>query len=245
MKKRIVLLLIMSVAMSAIYAQTAEELLNKVDNDQVYDSIHFLATMTNVNQKSNRTEVKTFEAWERGTEDSLIVFTNSEDKGIKYLKKNGDYLYYSPDNEKWIVLPEHMTKNLMGSALSYDDTVEDQKLAEGYNAVIARSDTWDGKPVWVLDLHAKDVKKESYARRMLWIDKATGDLLHYELYALNGQTILKDYTILKRKPMNGRNIAVKGEITDRQNRIKTTFAMDESTIQMDQPIPDSVFTARN
>ncbi|GAB6393507.1 MAG: outer membrane lipoprotein-sorting protein [Treponematales bacterium] len=225
-------------------AQSAEELLDRVDRNEVYDTIQYTGKMTNLNEKRKRTEVKEFTLWARGSADSFLEFTNREDKGIMYLKKGNDYRYYSPDNERWIVLPEHMKKNLMGSALSYEDTIENEKLSSRYNAVIAGSEERQGREVWVLDLRAKDRKKESYPRRKLWIDKASGDLLHYELYALNGETVLKDYTLLRTAKIKGRSFPVEMEIRDRQNGIKTTFVMDESTIRLDEPLADSVFTPR-
>jgi outer membrane lipoprotein-sorting protein len=231
-------------ALSAQSAQSAEDLLAMVDRNEVYASIQYSGRMTNLNEKRKRSEVKTFRAWVRGSADSFIEFTNREDRGIMYLKRGDDFQYYSPDNEVWRVLPEHMKKNLMGSALSYEDTVENEPLASRYNAVIAGSETWQGRDCWILDLRSKDRRKESYARRMLWIDKASGDLVRYALYALNGETVLKEYTLLRTKRFGARNFPVEMEIWDRQNRIRTTFVMDEDVLKLDEEIPDSVFRPR-
>jgi len=243
--KKMMTAFVMTLFAAALHAQTAEELLDQVDRNEVYDTIQYAGKMTNLNEKRKRTEVKEFSAWARGSADSFIEFTNREDRGIMYLKKGNDYRYYSPDNERWIVLPEHMKKNLMGSAMSYEDTIENEKLSLRYNAVISGSELLQGAEAWVLDLTAKDKKKESYSRRRLWVNKATGDLLHYELYALNGETVLKDYTLLRTAKIKGRSFPVEMEIVDRQNRIKTTFVMDEKTIRLDEPLPDSLFTPRN
>jgi outer membrane lipoprotein-sorting protein len=94
----------------------------------------------------------------------------------------------------------------------------------------------------VLELTAKK-RTESYPRRKLWIDRETGDLLHYELYALSGAK-LKEYTLLKVETIGGRRFPVEGEMRDLLRKdSKTTFVMRNVTL--DGPIEDSVFSQRN
>jgi outer membrane lipoprotein-sorting protein len=94
----------------------------------------------------------------------------------------------------------------------------------------------------VLDLTAKS-RTESYPRQRLWIEKATGDLVRYELFALSGAK-LKEYTLLRVEVIGNRRFPVEMEIRDLLRKgSKTTMIM--SNVALDQPIADSVFTTRN
>jgi outer membrane lipoprotein-sorting protein len=134
----------------------------------------------------------------------------------------------------------------MGSDLSYEDTIENEKLSNRYDPVLAGSDTWNSngadRPVWVLELTAKK-KTESYPRQKLWIDKSTGELLHYELFALSGSK-LKEYNLLMSQLFGNRRFPVETEIKDLLRKgSKTTFVM--RNVILDAPIAESVFSQRN
>jgi outer membrane lipoprotein-sorting protein len=150
---------------------------------------------------------------------------------------------YSPDNEGVMLISGHMLKeSMMGSDMSYEDTINNDTLASRYNAVVSGSEAWNGQDAWVLELTAKS-RTESYPKRKLLIDKATGDLLHYELYALSGAK-LKEYNLIKVENINGKRFPVEAEIRDLLRRdSRTTFVM--KNVVLDRPIPDSVFSQRN
>jgi outer membrane lipoprotein-sorting protein len=182
-------------------------------------------------------------AWAKGNSDSFIEFTNSEDRGTKYLKKGGRLYVYSPDNEGVMLISGHMLKeSMMGSDMSYEDTINNDTLSSRYDPVITGSERWNGRDSWVLELAAKR-RTESYPKRKLWIDKETGDMLHYELYALSGAK-LKEFNMLKVEVFAGRRFPVEVEVRDLLRKdSKTTFTM--KNVVMDRTIPDSVFSQRN
>jgi outer membrane lipoprotein-sorting protein len=95
---------------------------------------------------------------------------------------------------------------MMGSDMSYEDTLDNASLSSRYDPVLAGSETWSGRPAWVLELNAKS-RTESYPKRKLWLDQETGDLLHYELFALSGAK-LKEYNMLKVETIAGRRFPV-------------------------------------
>jgi outer membrane lipoprotein-sorting protein len=172
-----------------------------------------------------------------------MEFTNPEDRGTKYLKKNGRLSMYSPDSEEVIHISGHMLKeSMMGSDMSLEDTIDNATLSSRYDAALAGAETWNGKQAWVLELTAKK-RGESYPKRKLWIAKETGDLLHYELYALSGAK-LKEYSLVEAALINGKRFPVKAELRDLLRKgSKTTFVM--KNVILDAPIPDSVFNQRN
>ena len=250
MCKRIMLIVLLVTAVGVAFSQasgtpTAAELLSRVDNNEVYKTIEYNGEM--IIEYQNRRYVKVMNAWARENTDSFIEFTNPEDKGTKYLKRSGRLYVYSPDTEGVMLISGHMLKeSMMGSDMSYEDTIDNDTLSSRYNPEISGSEVWNSsgsnRDAWVLDLTAKN-RTESYPKRKLWIDKENGDLLHYELFALSGAK-LKEYNLLKVEVIEGRRFPVEVEIRDLLRRgSKTTFIM--KNVILDKPIPDSVFSQRN
>jgi outer membrane lipoprotein-sorting protein len=241
MKKRLFLIALLAIAAVAAFSQTATELLQRVDNNEIYSTIEYDGEI--IIDYQGRRYVKVMKAWGRGNTDSFIEFTNPEDKGTKYLRTGGRLYVYSPDNEGVMLISGHMLKeSMMGSDMSYEDTLNNETLASRYDPVIAGSEIVNGRDSWVLELKAKK-RTESYPSRKLWIDKENGDLLHYELFALSGVK-LKEYTLLKVEVIGGRRFPVEGEMSDLMRKgSKTKFVM--RNVALDRPIPDSVFSRRN
>jgi outer membrane lipoprotein-sorting protein len=243
----IVTVIVTILAASFVHAQTptAAELLRRVDDNEIYAAIEYDGEM--VIEYQNRRFVKTMKAWARQNTDSFIEFTNPEDRGTKYLKKGGRLYVYSPDTEEVMLISGHMLReSMMGSDLSYEDTIENETLTARYDPALAGSAPWsfngESRDCWILDLTAKR-RTESYPKQKLWLDKETGDCLHYELFALSGAR-LKEYNLLQVEVFSGRRFPVAIELRDllRKNS-KTTMRM--RNVVLDRPIADSVFSQRN
>ena len=243
MRKEIFIITLLMTVTVLAFSQTpsASELLRRIDNNEIYKTIEYDGEM--IIEYQNRRYVKTMKAWGRDNSDSFIEFTNPEDRGTKYLKRGGRLYMYSPDNEGVMLISGHMLKeSMMGSDLSYEDTIDNATLSSRYDAVISGSETLNGRQTWVMDLTAKR-RTESYPRRKLWIDRETDDVLRYELFALSGAK-LKEYNMLKIEVLAGRRFPVEVEIRDLLRKdSKTTFIMKNAVL--DRPIPDSVFSQRN
>jgi outer membrane lipoprotein-sorting protein len=220
---------------------SAAELLRRVDDNEIYATIEYEGDM--IIEYQNRRFVKTMRAWARGNSDSFIEFTNPEDRGTRYLKKGGRLYVYSPDTEEVMLISGHMLKeSMMGSDMSYEDTIENETLSARYNPSPGGSAAWNGRDCWVLDLTAKK-RTESYPRQKLWIDKETGDCLHYELFALSGAK-LKEYNLVKVEVFGGRRFPVEIEIRDLLRKNSKTIMVMRNVV-LDRPIADSVFSTRN
>jgi outer membrane lipoprotein-sorting protein len=243
MYRKLFTVVLVVVSAGFVFSQipSAAELLKRIDENEIYTTIEYEGEM--IIEYGNRRYVKTMKAWGRGNTDSFIEFTNPEDKGTKYLKTGGRLYVYSPDNEGVMLISGHMLKeSMMGSDMSYEDTLNNETLASRYDPVITGSEIVNGRNSWVLELKAKN-RTESYPSRKLWIDKENGDLLHYELFALSGAK-LKEYTLLKVEVIGGRRFPVEGEMRDLIRKgSKTKFVM--KNVVLDKPIPDSVFSRRN
>jgi outer membrane lipoprotein-sorting protein len=216
-------------------------ILQRVDNNEVYDSIEYTGDM--IIEYQNRRYIKTMKSYARGNAYFFIEFTNPEDRGTRYLKRDGRLYVYSPDNEEVMLISGHMLKeSMMGSDLSYEDSIDNEGLAVRYDAVIMGTEIYNSREAWVLDLTAKR-KTESYPKQRLWVDTENYDLLHYELFALSGAK-LKEYTLIRVETIGSRRFPVESEMRDLLRRgSKTTFIMRD--VILDSSIPNSVFTTRN
>ena len=243
MRVKLLFIAMIFIATGFAFSQTpdAAELLRRVDNNEIYKTIEYDGEM--IIEYQSRRYVKTMKAWARDNSDSFMEFTNPEDRGTKYLKKGGRLYMYSPDNEGVMLISGHMLKeSMMGSDMSYEDTINNDTLISRYDALVSGSEVFNGRDSWVLDLTAKK-RTESYPKRKLWIDKQTNDVLHYELFALSGAR-LKEYNMLRIETLAGRRFPVEVEIRDLLRKdSKTTFIIKNAVL--DKPIPDSVFSQRN
>ena len=219
----------------------AGEILAVVDKNEVYESIRYEGEM--IIEYQGKRYVKRFKAAARGRGDSFVEFVNREDRGTKYLKKDGRLYVYSPDTEKVMLISGHLLKeSMMGSDLSYEDTIDNETLAERYVPTFAGTEDIRGRRAYVLDLAAKK-KTESYPKQKLWVDAATGDLLRAEYFALSGAR-LKEYSLLRAEFIGRRRFPVESEMRDLLRRgSRTVFIMTDPVL--DRPIPDSVFSLRN
>jgi outer membrane lipoprotein-sorting protein len=243
MNKKMLLVAMMLIIAGMAFSQTptAAQLLARIDANEIYTTIQYDGEM--IIEYQNRRYVKTMRTWARGNTDSFIEFLNPEDRGTKYLKRAGRLYVYSPDTEGVMLISGHMLQeSMMGSDMSYEDTMDNASLSSRYNAVLLAPEVWNGRNTYVLELNAKS-RTESYPKRVLWIDQETGDLLHYELFALSGAK-LKEYTVIRVEVIEGRRFPVETEIRDLLRRgSKTTFIM--RNVILDRPIADSVFSQRN
>jgi len=234
-------MLVLANAEAAAQSASAADILARVDANEIYSSISYEGEM--VIEYRGKRFVKKFTAKARGSADSFIEFTNGEDRGTKYLKTGGRLYVYSPDTEQVMPISGHLLKeSMMGSDLSYEDTIENDKLSKRYVPTLSGSEILNGREAWVLDLAA--IKKtESYPAQKLWVAKDNADLLRYELFALSGAK-LKDYTLIRSEKIGTRSFPMESEMRDLLRKgSRTVFKMDR--IELDAVIPDSTFSMRN
>jgi outer membrane lipoprotein-sorting protein len=180
-------------------------------------------------------------SWAEGEEKAFTEYiAPAREKGTKMLKLKDKLWMYSPSTDRTIHISGHMLRqSVMGSDLSYEDMMEDQKLTHHYEAVITGTESFDGRPCWVLKLVAK-TKNVAYFMRKIWVDQAREIPLKEELYAKSGKLIkkleLKDVTKIQDrwfpKRMIFKDMLKKGKGTE--------FIFQD--IKFDQDIPEHIFS---
>lgn len=125
-------------ASAAAADPTAAELLNRVDDFARGDSSHAVMRMTVKTKRYERS--MEMEAWSKGTERSLIrILSPAKDKGVATLKVDDNIWNYLPKVDRTMKVPAGMMSgSWMGSHISNDDLVKDNRLSEDFTYQITQ-----------------------------------------------------------------------------------------------------------
>lgn len=234
---------IIFVAISSIQvdAQTlsAEEILKRIDSNLSSDNQVITSIMIIHGKRGDRTlESK---SWTEGRERSFTEYLSpAREKGTKMLKLGEQLWMYSPGTDRTIQISGHMLRqSVMGSDLSYEDMMEDNKLHKNYEATILKKDSLHNRSCWVLELTALD-KDLAYPTRRLWADRERFIPLQEELFAKSGK-LLKRIELKDVKKIDGRWYPTRMIFKDvLKEGNGTEFIVDE--IKFNQNIPAYIFS---
>ena len=237
----IISILFSSLMVIAAAEMTAEEIINKRDNNEYFDSVRLEAEMIIVN--GSRKITKTMIALS-DKKNSLVEFTNSQDRGTKFLKREDDLWMFFPDAEDIVKISGHMlNQGMMGSDFSYQDIMESDKLTDLYDFKILKEEELNGRQCYVLEGIAKEGVKVSYYRRVSWVDKERFIGLKEELYAQSGR-LLKETKINEINKIEERWIPIDSVMEDKLRK-NTYTEFKISLIDFNPEIPEGTFTLQN
>ena len=220
---------------------TAEEIINQRDSNEYFDTAEMEAEMIIVS--GNRKITKTMDAL-TDMKNSLVEFTNSQDRGTKFLKREDDLWMFFPDAEEIIKISGHMlNQGMMGSDFSYQDIMESDKLTDLYDFEVLREEEFDGRLCYVLEGIAREGVKVSYYRRISWIDKERFIGLKEELYAESGR-LLKETKVNTIEEIEGRWIPT-NSVMENKLRKDTYTEFNILQISFNLEIPEETFSLQN
>ena len=220
---------------------TAEEIMEKRDDNEYIHSARIKATM--IISQGGREIEKTMDMLSL-EEDALVKFTNTADRGSKFLKRDDNLWMFFPDAEEIIKISGHMLEQgFMGSDFSYQDMMESDKLTELYTFTLLEEETFNERPCYVLEANAVPGQKVSYYRRVTWIDKERFVGLKEELYAESGR-LLKTSEVQEIEEIEGRWLPVQ---TIMENKLRkdtyTQFIIDE--IELNPELDENMFSLQS
>ena len=218
---------------------TALEILNRVDQNQTSDNLITTSSFIIHGVRGSRT-IKV-QSWTQGRERSFSEYlTPPREKGTKMLKIEDNLWTYYPRADRVVKIAGHMLRQaVMGSDLSYEDMMENNRLVEDYMAVLEGEAFFMERSCWILRLQAKR-KNIAYQFRKLWVDQERYLALKEELYAKSGK-LLKKVEIREVFPVQERwyprkvwfkDVLKKGDGTE----------IHVHDIEFDAQIPDSRFS---
>ena len=234
-----ILCLILVLAAGSVPAQTAGEIIRKIDDNLSARNRVTESAMTIHGRRGSRT--LTAKSYAEGTRKAFTEYLSpAAERGTKMLKLEGQLWIYSPGTDRTVQISGHLLRqSVMGSDLSYEDMMDDRKLAEIYEPSIAGEEELDGRPVWILELTAR-VSDAAYPRQKLWVDRERFVPLRQELYARSGK-LLKTALLSDLQRVGGRWYPMQVLYKDMLKQGKGT---EFRTIQIafDQAIPEWIFT---
>ena len=220
-------------------AQTAGEIIRKIDDNLSARNRVTESAMTIHGRRGSRT--LTAKSYAEGTRKAFTEYLSpAAERGTKMLKLEGQLWIYSPGTDRTVQISGHLLRqSVMGSDLSYEDMMDDRKLAEIYEPLIAGEEELDGRPVWILELSAR-VSDAAYPRQKLWVDRERFVPLRQELYARSGK-LLKTALLSDLQRVGGRWYPMQVLYKDMLKQGKGT---EFRTIQIafDQAIPEWIFS---
>jgi len=181
---------------------SGEDILRAIDENMLSDTKIVTSKMIVHGRRGDRTV--TSKSWIEGENRAFTEYTSPpREKGTKMLRLDDKLWTYSPSSDRVIQISGHMLRqSVMGSDLSYEDFMEQDKLVDVYQAEIVGSDTIDNRNCWELSLTAK-IEGLAYHSRKLWVDKELNIPLREERYGREGK-LLKSTKIEDVKKISGR-----------------------------------------
>lgn len=131
-------------------------------------------------------------AYRRDSDEKLmILFTKPKtEAGKGYLRIDKNLWYYDPAVGKW---ERRTDRERIAGTDSRREDFDQSKLAEEYDPAQEGDEKLGAFDVWVLKLTAKPGVDVAYPIVKLWIDKATGNDLKRQDFALSGRLMRTSY----------------------------------------------------
>ncbi len=236
-------LLLAASLLSPAHAQeypSGGEILRRVDENLVLDS----ATGTSVMIIHGRSGTRTIESrfWVQGQDSTFVEYLSPARERGKKMLKLGDKLWtYAPEPaDRIITISGHLLRqSVMGSDLSYEDMMENDRLQELYDAEVTGTDEIDGRSCWIVRMVSRggDV---AYHSRRVWVDMERYLPLREERFARSGR-LLKTTEIREALRRDGRWYLKRALFKDMLSSGEgTEYVIEE--IEFDVDIPGHVFS---
>lgn len=237
--KHSILIIVIFLLAAELSAQTASEILLKVDRNLSSENRVFESSMTISGKRNSRTILaKTYAV---GNKKSFTEYLSpASEKGTKMLKLEKQLWLYSPGTDRTIQLSGHMLRqSVMGSDLSYEDMMDDRKLSEMYDAQVVGEEMIGDRKTILLELTAR-LADVAYHSQRIWVDAERFVPLKQELFAKGGKLLksigMTDVILVQNRwfpmTMTYKDMLKQGE--------GTVFKL--SNIEFDKSIPEYIFT---
>ena len=242
-KKALTVILALFILLPPVYAQTAEEIINQMEEVMRGESSYAEMTMTVVRQRYERE--MSMKAWALGEDYSLILVTDpARDRGTTYLKRENEIWNYVPNIDRTIKMPPSMmSQSWMGSDFTNDDLVRESSTIEDYEHSILREETLDGRETWLLELIPKPESAVVWGKVLIWVDQEHYIMLKEENYNQRDE-LANTLTFTEIEEMDGRVFPTRIILTPADKPDQRTV-MKYNKLEFDINIDPGFFTQQN
>lgn len=190
-----------------------------------------------------RIRTLSMESWMEGVTKSYSYYkAPARERGTKMLKLEKKLWMYTPQTDRKILIAGHLLRqSMMGSDLSYEDMMEDEKISEAYVGTIDGEEEIEGVKIVVMTLKAKK-KTKTYQTLKIWADPVKSIVFKEEAYAKSGKLLkliyFKEYRRIDNR-LFPRMMVFRDML---KANTKTTYMFDK--VQFDVDIPAKYFSQR-
>ena len=228
-------------AASSLFAQSAEDIIRRMDEMQTFETLYSEGTMISVDRFGEKRS--TYNAWSRGSKDFLIEFTNVEERGQKLLRVEDELYLFYPDAEDIIPMHGAALKQSLFGDVSYEDITEGKNTLDKYNVSMKGSQNVDGVDCWVIEMIATS-RDVPYPKQIIKVGKADNVLRAAEYYARSGRLLKIADVKSFRKFDDGRVLITEMELADQLRRGSST-RMRIDTLEINPELDGDVFSLRS
>ena len=219
---------------------SGREVLERIDDNLALDSATGVSEMIIHGRSGTRTIGSRF--WKRGADSSFVEYLSPPREAGKKMLKLGDKLWtYAPEPaDRIITISGHLLRqSVMGSDLSYEDLLENNRLLDVYDAEVTGEETVGDRPCWIVRMTARTDDVAYYARTV-WVDTERWLPLREERYARSGR-LLKKTTIEESMRIGDRWYIKRATFRDMLSSGEGTEYIVDS-IEFGVEIPDYIFS---
>ncbi|MBS3765260.1 outer membrane lipoprotein-sorting protein [Candidatus Bipolaricaulota bacterium] len=221
---------------------TGPEIIEKVENVLTPETVNAKLTMTLINEKGEE-KVREMEAWNRGDDDSVMVFREPEGvAGTGLLKTVNE----EGVENTWLYLPslditkemsqEAENQQFMGSDFTYDDL--GSRNVDEYSYELIREESSDGEKIYVVEGIAKNPETAGYSKVRSWISETNWKPKKIEYYDLDGE-LLKVQRNSSIEKIKGFWVVQEMTMENVQRGSKTVLTWKEYEINTE--LPENIF----
>lgn len=238
--------LIASFLTLAVFSLTAEEsagIIEKMEQTMIGESQYAEMTMKIVRPRYER-EIS-MKTWLMGRDYSMILITApARDQGTSFLMRENDIWTYDPRIDRTTRMPSSMmAQSWMGSDFTNDDLVRDSDLLDDYEHRLVRTEEYEGRECYVIELIPKPESPIVWGKVKMWI--STGEYIQMRIEQYDQQDELVNTMRMEEiKPFGDRNLPSRITVQPADDDKKRTV-MTYQKIQFDIDIDKGFFTQRN
>ena len=241
LKRILIVLTCLTATIAGISAQSAEEIITKMDEMQMFDTMYAEGTMITRDRFGEKRS--TYKSWSRGSEDFLIEFTNVEERGQKILKVDDELYLFYPDAEDIIPMHGAALKQSMFGDISYEDITEGANTLDKYDVEMLGSEVVEGGDCWVIEMIATS-KDVPYPKQIVKVGKSDYILKEGEYYARSGK-LLKTVEVTGVREFDDGRILMTGMVLEDQLRRGSSTSMRVDNTEIDPELDDALFSLRS
>jgi outer membrane lipoprotein-sorting protein len=240
--KNLMIIIILGMTLPA-EAQSAKEIIKKVDDKMQGNSNHSVMKMT-IFRPDWKREV-TMKGWALGREYSLILITSpARDKGQAFLKRDNEMWNWQPSIDRVVKLPPSMMlQSWMGSDFTNDDLVKESSVVEDYNHTLRQDTVVDGRPAYKIEMIPKPDAAVVWGKVIVYIDKKELNQLLVRYYD-EDEVLVNTMVLSDIKPIGGRILPCRLEMIPADNPKQKTV-IEYLELEFDLNVKQDFFSLQN